>query len=76
MNKKKEDCSWCISTQHIKRKISTYTPKEYEYRCSACLESFWEEHYVCDQCDRVLSTFKVRMSENDTGLYCQECLDR
>jgi len=41
--KKKEDCRWCLATQHIKRDVPEHMPIEYEYRCSACHEQFYEE---------------------------------
>lgn len=42
--KKKEDCTWCMSTQHIERKIGEGMPEEYKYRCSACHEIWAEEN--------------------------------
>lgn len=39
-----------MSTPTIKRAISPLMPEEFEYRCSACHEQFWEEVRHCDNC--------------------------
>ena len=41
--KSKEECKWCMSTQHIERKISPEMPEEFKYRCSACHEAWADE---------------------------------
>lgn len=53
--RKKEECNWCMSTQHIIRKISNFVPEEFKNRCSACHEKFWEEHNICDNCDKLFN---------------------
>ena len=72
-SKTKETCKWCMSTQHIKRKISKYMPKEYEYRCSACHETFWEENNICDKCDLVFESINIQYDSKNDEYYCNYC---
>lgn len=61
--KKKEDCSWCMSTQHIIRDAPPPFPPEFASRCSACHEEWGDENRECDFCESWIDT------ENDEFVY-------
>jgi hypothetical protein len=71
MVKNKEDCQWCMNTQHIDRKIFGNMPDEYRFRCSGCHEEWAESHVECDMCMKLLC-----LDDYDTYAYGGDVSDR
>ena len=46
--KPKEECKWCMATQHIIRDIDDDIPEEMKHRCSACHETWREDNLSRD----------------------------
>jgi hypothetical protein len=44
--KAKEECAWCLFTQHVRRSITPPMPKELQFRCSTCHEEWTEENQL------------------------------
>lgn len=74
----KEECDWCMSTQHIERKIEPPMPEEFKHRCSACRELWDETHAECDCCHRVVDLEKeILHKDRYVDVYlCPDCKDR
>ena len=64
----KEECNWCMSTQHIIRST----------RCSACIELWDETHITCDSCKEVIDLdIKIIHYDKPTDMYiCDDCRDK
>lgn len=60
--KNKEDCPWCMSTQHIERKICEGMPEEFKYRCSACHEE-WAEGLVEEDGGRNIRQLQEKLTK-------------
>jgi hypothetical protein len=71
----KEECRWCMSTQHIERKISPQMPEEFKFRCSACHEMWAEEYRDCDFCGNLVESDSSDYTvDRDTGTTkCNVC---
>jgi hypothetical protein len=70
----KEECSWCMSTQHIEREIGPDMPEEFKFRCSACHEEWTESHINCDKCDRLIDLdSEVVEASVDGSITCNKC---
>ncbi len=72
--RKKEDCTWCMSTQHIERKIGSGQPEEFKFRCSACHELWNEENRECDGCTNNIDTEEPSTYTYDQTTHTFMCL--
>lgn len=76
--RKKEDCNWCMSTQHIERKAEPPMPEEFKHRCSSCHEQWVETHMECDCCHKIVDLEEEIMHHDKyVDVYlCHECKDK
>ena len=74
----REECSWCMSTPDIKRKVSPGMPEEFKYRCSACHEMWGETHIECDCCHAFIEigSSGIHYDKYVDMYICHECKDK